>query len=146
YGVSIKPGSGYQAWDTVTFFSSESTGNQGPVLTVNYTLAPTNPVLVQPNGQEIWSGNKNITWLASSDPDPNHSLQYHIQKSMDGGLTWTDIVSLTGSGATSYTHNFTGSSSHALIRIRAYNGTAYSHFDVSNAPFTVIDNSSPFPP
>ncbi|MFC4768746.1 hypothetical protein [Effusibacillus consociatus] len=75
-------------------------------------------------------------------------LQYQIQYSGDNGATWSDIVALTAAGATSYTYDFTSKpqTSTALIRIRAYDGSAYGAWDQSNGVFSIIHNTAPTAP
>lgn len=39
------------------------------VLTVLKNNPPTTPVVISPNGGEIWGGTRKVTWTASTDPD-----------------------------------------------------------------------------
>lgn len=79
---------------------------------------------------------------------PQNQLQYQIQLSTNNGQSWKDIVALTSPGATSYTYDFTNEpeTSTALIRIRAYDGTSYGDWDVSDGVFTIQHNQAPTVP
>lgn len=61
------------------------------------------------------------------------------------GATWSDIISQTGIGVTSYTFNFTSTtaSTQCKVRIRAFDGAAYGPWDESNAVFTIYHNQAP---
>jgi hypothetical protein len=75
-------------------------------------------------------------------------LKYQIQLSTDNGATWKDIVTLTAAGVTSYPYDFINEAetSTALIRIRAYDGSAYGPWDVSDGVFTIVHNQAPTAP
>jgi TGF-beta propeptide len=75
-------------------------------------------------------------------------LQYQIQLSTNNGSTWKDIVALTAAGATSYAYDFINEAetSTALIRVRAYDGSAYGPWDTSNGVFTIVHNQAPTAP
>lgn len=67
------------------------------------------------------------------------NLQYHIQLSTNNGSSWSDIVSLTSPGVTSYNYDFSGvpETTQAKIRIRAYNGTSYGPWAESGV-FSIV--------
>ena len=75
-------------------------------------------------------------------------LKYQIQLSTDNGTNWSDIVTLTTAGATSYVYDFINKpqTSTAKIRIRAYDGSAYGPWDESNGVFSIIHNVAPTAP
>ncbi|MBH0174708.1 DNRLRE domain-containing protein [Fictibacillus sp. 23RED33] len=76
------------------------------------------------------------------------NLQYQIQLSTNNGSAWKDIVALTAAGATSYPYDFINEAetSTALIRVRAYDGSAYGPWDTSNGVFTIVHNQAPTAP
>jgi hypothetical protein len=78
----------------------------------------------------------------------NYNVQSQIQLSTDNGGVWKDIVALTTAGATSYAYDFINEAetSTALIRIRAYDGSAYGPWDVSDGVFTIVHNQAPTAP
>jgi hypothetical protein len=101
---------------------------------------PTAPTVTFPNGGETLNTNHTITWTAATDAETaQSSLQYHIQLSTNNGGAWSDVVALTSAGATSYSFNFgtQATTTQALIRIRAWDGTLFGSFDQSNAVFNI---------
>ncbi|PEB52441.1 hypothetical protein COO03_11675 [Bacillus sp. AFS098217] len=76
---------------------------------------------------------------------PQNKLKYQIQLSKNNGLTWRNLVSLTKEGATSYEYDFINETESALckIRVRAYDGSTYSNWDMSDNVFTIIHNVAP---
>ncbi|MEJ8546633.1 hypothetical protein [Brevibacillus borstelensis] len=120
-----------------------------PVLEVQYNITPTVPTLLTPNGGETWNALHTITWLAASDPEePQSSLRYNIQLSVDNGTNWKDIVPLTQAGVTSYSYDFSHEpeTSLARVRVRAYDGYSYGPWDESDGVFTIIHNQAPTAP
>lgn len=143
YGWLIK-----SANDTLSnnlyFFSSEAPYHYGagefvnPYLQVVLEQASNTytPNLLSPNGGEQVSGVYKIEW---SNPSNQPNLQYQIELSRDSGRIWTPIGTLTAIGALSDTYDFSSidSTTTALIRVRAYNGSSYSPYDVSNNEFSI---------
>lgn len=108
-------------------------------LAITYNTAPTTPVVTAPNGGETVDQSVNVTWTAATDADGN-PLQYNVQYSANGSAgPWTDIVALTGVGATSYLWNTSGVAAgvNYKVRVRAWDGIAYGPFDESNAAFSI---------
>lgn len=79
---------------------------------------------------------------------PQNMLQYQIQLSTDNGGNWKNIVALTNPGVTSYPYDFINEaeSSLCLVRIRAYDGSAYGPWDQSDGVFTIVHNQAPTAP
>jgi len=105
------------------------------------TNPPTTPVVIAPNGGEIWSGIKNITWTESTDPD-NDTVTYEVQYSNNTGSSWYAL-----SSGISETHCQWGTTNYLdganyLIRVRAYDGSLHSNWSQSQSTF-VIDNTAP---
>ncbi|MDX1807778.1 MAG: hypothetical protein R3267_12195, partial [Paenisporosarcina sp.] len=114
-----------------------------------YAAAPSQPTVTSPNGGETWNSSHTITWSPATDIDTAQgSLQYQVQLSTNNGSTWTDLVALTGAGATSYVYDFINiaQTSTAKIRVRAYDGARYGAWDESNGVFTIIHNIAPTAP
>ncbi|MGF9909413.1 DNRLRE domain-containing protein [Brevibacillus porteri] len=148
-GFELSAPSNLTTYDQVKIFydPNHSDTTLRPKLTIRYNQTPTTPVVISPNGGETWDGQHTISWSASTDPDGD-SLRYQIQLTTDGGSTWKDIVALTGWGAASYPYNFANEpeTSLAKVRIRAYDGSAYSPWDESNGVFRILHAKAPTQP
>jgi hypothetical protein len=127
--------------------SSDTTESLRPKLEITYNVPPTKPVVTAPNGGETWNESHTIQWNAATDAEGS-PLKYQIQVSTDNGSSWSNIVSLTSLGVTSYAYNFKDvpSTSLAKIRIRAYDGALYGDWDESDGVFTIQHNVAPLTP
>jgi hypothetical protein len=146
YGIMVDKSSSFV--NKVTLYSSDILDeSKRPVLIVTYNEAPTSPIVTSPNGGETWKDAHTIQWNAATDPEGS-SLRYQIQLSTDNGSTWSNIVSLTSPGVTSYPYDFSNvpDTSLAKIRIRAYDGELYSEWDESDGVFTIKHNVAPLIP
>ncbi|RLD16987.1 MAG: hypothetical protein DRI36_04875, partial [Caldiserica bacterium] len=121
----------------------EEEAQANPFTFVVKNSTPSVPDLTFPDGGESFSvgSSTNITWNNSTDPDGD-SITYDIDYSTDNGTTWIDIGTDNDGSPYSWTVPDTPSN-QCLVRIRAYDGEAYSSFDVSQNVFTIEGN---FPP
>ncbi|MBL7889569.1 MAG: T9SS type A sorting domain-containing protein [Bacteroidia bacterium] len=91
-------------------------------------------ILTSPNGGEIWQGNtiQNITWNAIGT-----SNTYTIQYSVNGGSSWTNIVTnyATVTGTYAWTIPAMPTSTNCLIKVMDQVQNCMQ--DVSNAVFTI---------
>ncbi len=97
-----------------------------------FTIAPPLPVLLSPNGGEVFDAGceVNITW----DPEVFYS-SVRIDYSSDGGLTWTNIITnASNTGSRSWTPPYVYSSNY-LIKVA--NSSNVLIADTSDATFTV---------
>lgn len=103
------------------------------------------PIITAPNGGE--SVNELFT-ITFNDSKPKTGIRYHIQLSLNNGVSWKDIIALTAVGVTSHQYNFINepSTSTAKVRVRAYDGTNYGTWDESNGVFTIQHNVAPTMP
>lgn len=94
------------------------------------------------------SGYNFLYRLDYSSGTPTNQLTYQIQLSSNNGSTWKTIVNATPAGATSYAYDFINETESATskVRIRAYDGIAYSDWDESNGVFTIVHNVAPTTP
>jgi hypothetical protein len=100
------------------------------------------------DGNAYWNSVQTRDFRVDVSEQASSYLQYHIQLSTDNGTNWKDIIALTSAGATSYTYDFINEAqtSTGLIRIRAYDGSAYGPYDQSNGVFTIQHNQAPTAP
>lgn len=116
--------------------------------TVNYIeyQPPTAPSIIFPSSGTIISTTpNNITWNAGSDLETaTSSLTYEIGISLDGGSNYSNIVSLTSVGVTSYAYDFlqNADSTQVKLRMRTYDGSMYSGYTYSSL-FTITHNLPP---
>jgi hypothetical protein len=132
------------AFNTAASLSAAATG-----FWLSPSQAPTVPSLITPIANEkITVGRTySITWNTSTDPNiAAASLQYQIQYSNDGGLSWTNVVSLTSAGVATYSWNTSGLAPGTYkLKIRAYNGTEYSAYSQGSF-FYLLADAPPLPP
>lgn len=126
------------------------TGGKPAALDVTYNQQPGNPgAITAPTTGNVWNTTHTIQWGAATDPDtPQASLQYEITLSIDGGSTYPyTIVALTTAGAISYVYDFTSipASANCYIRIRAWDGSSFGGWALSNK-FTIQHNQPPTAP
>lgn len=141
---------------TATSYSIPS-GHPGGSLSDCITLAlkpsraPSVPDLAQPPASITIGAQVELTWIPStSSVSAQSTLQYEIQKSLDGGLNWTDIEDFTTAGVTSFTWNTSGLSATtaAKVRLRAFDPAISKYsldYDVS-ANFSLVTETAPSPP
>ncbi|MCB7129755.1 MAG: hypothetical protein J3T61_09490, partial [Candidatus Brocadiales bacterium] len=102
--------------------------------TFTINAEPNTLTLTSPSGGETWQeqSTQTITWTSSGDVGDYVSLDY----SLDGGTTWTQIVSSTGNdGSHSWTlPNLLESVTTCRIKVAS---TTTSFFDTSDANFTI---------
>src|SRR5213079_1921338 len=65
----------------------------------------------------------NLGWTDNASNETN----YLVQRSTDGGVTWTNLATL-GANATSYSDTTVSASSSYAYRVQAYNATLNSNF------------------
>lgn len=91
--------------------------------------------LTAPNGGEIWSGIRDITWTAT-DPDGD-TLSIDILISPDNGNNWSILAaSETNDGVFSRNLDFLADGSKFLVQVRATDGV-HTVSDISDAVFTI---------
>jgi hypothetical protein len=134
-----------RAWDGVGY------GAYGQTSSFTIQHAPTAPVLINPNGGELFTigANQTLQWTASSDPnDATASLVYEIYLSTNNKASYS-LIATTAAGATSYVYNFSGkpAGSQNWVKIRAKDpGGLFGPYDESNAAFTLATDVTPSAP
>ncbi|WP_134682576.1 fibronectin type III domain-containing protein [Brevibacillus migulae] len=71
--------------------------------------------------------------------DEGSNAKYQVQLSTNGKGSWKDLIALTAAGVTSYLYDFSAEpeTNQAFVRVRGYDGQAYSPWDESNAAFAI---------
>lgn len=112
------------------FTLTNPAANQAPVVTV-----------LTPNGNEIWNGNREITWTATDGDDDTLTMSLYF--SSDSGLTWSLISSGQANDGT-FTWS-TGSAKNAsTFRVKAVaNDGQATASDRSNSDFSIYNNEGP---
>lgn len=110
--------------------------------TVNTNTAPTTPGSISiPNSAE---GGKNITatWTASTDAE-NNLEGYIVERSTDGGNTWTQVFQ--GGGLTA-TFAVPAGSETVMCRVKAYDSEGLYSGYRNSAQVSVFNNNAPGAP
>ena len=110
--------------------------------TVNTNTAPTTPgSITVPEGAE---GGKNIevTWTASSDAEKNLE-GYIVERSTDGGNTWTQVFK---GGGLKATFLVPAGSETIMCRVKAYDSDGLASGYRTSSQITVINNTAPTAP
>lgn len=108
------------------------------------TTAPAVAVL-SPNGGEAWAAGSvhNITWTAT-DAGGFGVNPIKLEYSLNNGGTWTTIsAAAPNTGTFAWTLPQALSAGLALVRVSATDAASNVGTDVSNAPFTINDQSAP---
>jgi hypothetical protein len=108
----------------------------------NLTDALTEPVLLTPQGGEIYTGIKGIQWLPAID-SRDHNVIYSINYSIDDGNTWEIIV--TDLSTTSYqwnTSTLTDSADY-LIKVIATCSGELTTEDIADSTISLHNEISP---
>lgn len=98
------------------------------------------PVLISPNGGEVFNANETITWQI-----PRTGLKYKIEISKNNGQTWSTLLVETATDATSYTRDYTNETESSLVKIRitGVDGAYLTASDESDGVFSILHNVAP---
>ncbi|HVP38627.1 MAG TPA: Ig-like domain-containing protein, partial [Candidatus Saccharimonadales bacterium] len=104
----------------------------------------TDPVVTvtSPNGGETWAAGSshNITWTAT---DNVGVTTVDLAYSLNGGSSWTNIATGQANSGTYAWPVPQSPSTQALVRVKAYDAALNMGSDVSNAVFTIADQTAP---
>ncbi|OFY87430.1 MAG: hypothetical protein A3F72_04325, partial [Bacteroidetes bacterium RIFCSPLOWO2_12_FULL_35_15] len=97
-----------------------------------FEISPATPILVTPNGGEIWTINSNrtITWTAST-----FFTTLKLEYSTDNGATY-NLITAAAPNTGTYTWNIPNTPT-TQAKVKASNSSGSTVFDVSNAAFTI---------
>ncbi|MDI6791353.1 MAG: Ig-like domain-containing protein [bacterium] len=122
----------------ITADDGDTASGTGSVISAGFNINNPKPpqiTLTAPNGGEIWSGIRDITWTAT-DPDGD-TLSIDILISPDNGNNWSILAaSEPNDGVFSRNLDFLADGSNFLVQVRATDGV-YTVSDVSDAVFTI---------
>jgi hypothetical protein len=107
------------------------------VSNLNFTIALPVLTITSPNGGESWRActNQNITWTKVGSTR-NVSVEY----SVNGGSTWILLTGSQAGNSFTWTSLPDSTSNQCLVRVKDI--TYANAFDVSNANFTILADSS----
>jgi immune inhibitor A len=124
----------------------DAAGNSGEDTSdADFTIADnTNPVVtvIQPNGGEVWEVGQtyDVTWTAT---DASGVAYVDISFSDDGGLSYISSISgEANDGVYSWLVDMSPTT-QARVRVMAYDIYENNGYDVSDANFTIADNTPP---
>lgn len=119
--------------------SSLSVSDDGSVQT---NQAPTTPSSITVPSSIMGGSTITVSWGASTDPDGNFE-GYIVERSTDGGSTWTQIFQ---GNATSTTNTVAFGTTSVMYRVKAYDSQSeYSGYKTSSQ-VTVVNNTAPSAP
>ena len=111
------------------------------VFTIADQSAPTVAVTA-PNGGETWAcgSSHDVTWIAADDVAV---ASITIEYSVDAGANWLPVASGEANDSTCAWTVPATPTAQALVRVTALDGAANSGNDVSDAVFTIADQTAP---
>ena len=139
WGSSLCSGAGWYLRPALVLPSNLLTSDDG---TVNTNTAPTTPgSITVPEGAE---GGKNIevTWTASTDAEKNLE-GYIVERSTDGGNTWTQVFK---GGGLKATFLVPAGSETIMCRVKAYDSEGLYSGYRNSAQVSVFNNHAPGAP
>lgn len=109
---------------------------------VNTNTAPSTPGSITVPSSINGGDSITVSWGASTDAE-NNLEGYELERSVDGGSTWSNVYK---SSATSTTNTVPFGTDTVMYRVRAYDTQGlYSSYKTSNQ-VTVVNNSAPSAP
>lgn len=131
--------SSYGVRPALVLDSSLSVSDDGSVQT---NQAPTTPSSITVPSSIMGGSTITVSWGASTDPDGNFE-GYIVERSTDGGSTWTQIFQ---GNATSTTNTVAFGTTSVMYRVKAYDSQSeYSGYKTSSQ-VTVVNNTAPSAP
>lgn len=110
--------------------------------TVSTNTAPSTPGSISVPSSIMGGTNISISWAASSDAESNLA-GYKVEKSTNGGSSWTQIYQGT---ATSTTNNVAFGTTSVMYRVKAYDTEGLESSWRTSSQVTVVNNNAPSAP
>lgn len=110
--------------------------------TVNMNTAPTTPASINIPSSVEGGTSIEVSWSAASDAE-NNLEGYELERSTDGGSSWTNIYK---GNARSTTNTVPFGTESVMYRVRAYDSEGLYSGYKSSSQVTVINNSPPSVP
>lgn len=109
---------------------------------VQTNVAPTTPSSITVPSSIMGGTTITVSWGESTDADGNLA-GYKVERSTNGGSSWTQIYQGT---ATSTTNNVAFGTSSVMYRVKAYDDTGEESAYKTSSQVTVVNNTAPSAP
>ncbi len=110
--------------------------------TVSTNTAPSTPGSISVPSSIMGGANISISWAKSSDAESNLA-GYKVERSTDGGSSWSQIYQGT---ATSTTNNVAFGTTSVMYRVKAYDTEGLESGWRTSSQVTVVNNNAPSAP
>ena len=110
--------------------------------TVSTNTAPSTPGSISVPSSIMGGTNISISWAKSSDAESNLA-GYKVERSTNGGSSWTQIYQGT---ATSTTNNVAFGTASVMYRVKAYDDEGLESSWRTSSQVTVVNNNAPSAP
>lgn len=110
--------------------------------TVSANTAPSTPGSISVPSSIMGGTNISISWAKSSDAESNFA-GYKVERSTNGGSSWSQIYQGT---ATSTTNNVAFGTTSVMYRVKAYNTEGLESGWRTSSQVTVVNNNAPSAP
>lgn len=110
--------------------------------TVSTNTAPSTPESISVPSSIMGGTNISISWAASSDAESNLA-GYKVERSTNGGSSWSQIYQGT---ATSTTNNVAFGTTSVMYRVKAYDTEGLESGWRTSSQVTVVNNNAPSAP
>ena len=110
--------------------------------TVSTNTAPSTPGSISVPSSIMGGTNISITWAKSSDAESNLA-GYKVERSTNGGSSWSQIYQGT---ATSTTNNVAFGTASVMYRVKAYDDEGLESSWRTSSQVTVVNNNAPSAP
>lgn len=143
----------YSSGDWLSYYCSDSSGVRPALIlpstllvsddgTVSTNTAPSTPGSISVPSSIMGGTNISISWAKSSDAESNLA-GYKVERSTNGGSSWSQIYQGT---ATSTTNNVAFGTTSVMYRVKAYDTEGLESGWRTSSQVTVVNNNAPSAP